>query len=280
MADYSNSKPGPGAVYPNNALESSNTQTEPLLTATQLKQRFLFGLPLHSQIKDPITNKTQQINDQILNDIINGAVSQIEMEYKVDILPIKRRQKFPFDRSEYDQWGFFKLPYTPVSSVDRLTITPANGIDVYEIPKDWIETAHLIQGQVNIVPIGIGSVYQGLIGSTPANGAWFLSVLLFTNWLPAYWQFEYTTGYPDGKVPRVINEMIGCIATMEVLGMLGTTYAKATSYSLGIDGMSQSIGTPGPNLFQVRIEQLQQKYDKLGKRLRALYGNKIWSDVL
>lgn len=280
MADYSNTKGPPGAVVPDNALESSHSQTEPLLTATQLRQRYLFGLDLRSQMKDPLTGKPQQFTDSVINDIIHGCVSQIETEFRVDIMPIKRRQKFPFDRFEYDSWGFFKLPHTPVAAIDKLTITPANGLDVYEIPKDWIETAYLMYGQVNIIPIGIGSVYQGLIASTPVNGAWFLSALQFTNWLPAYWQFEYTTGYPNGQVPRVVNEMIGCLAAMEILGMLGTTYAKAQSYSLGIDGMSQSISTPGPNIFQVRIEALKEKYDKLGKRLRGFYNQKIFTDTI
>ena len=280
MSNYSDSKRPPGAVWPDNAIESSFVQTEPLLTPEQLKKRFLFGLPLVSQIKDPVTNKQQQITDDILNDIIHGCVSQIETEFQIDIMPVKRREKQPYDRSEYDQWGYFMLDHRPVASLDRLTITPANGVDVYEIPKDWIETARMIQGQVNIIPIGIGSVYQGLISSTPANGAWFLSVLQFTNWLPSYWQFEYTTGFPDGKVPRVVNEMVGCLASMEVLGMLGTTYAKSTSSSLGIDGMSQSIATPGPNLFQVRIQQLQEKYSKLGGRLRAMFGQNLFVDTL
>ncbi len=280
MANYTDSKGPPGSVAPDNAIESANSQTEPVITAELLRQRFLFGLPLVSQIKDPITGKVQQITDYVINDIIQGSISQIETEFKIDVLPIKRRQKYPYDSHEYDAWGFFKLNHVPVATIDKLTITPANGLDVYEIPKDWIETAYAITGQINIIPIGIGSVYQGLISSQPANGAWFLSVLSGSGFIPAYWQFEYTTGYPNGLVPRVINEMIGCLATIEILGMLGTTYAKSTSYSLGIDGMSQSISGPGPNLFQVRIEQLQAKYDKLGKRLRGFYGQKIFSDTI
>src|SRR4051812_13565348 len=107
MSNFNDSKGPPGAIAPDNALESANSQTEPILTADQLRQRFLFGLPLFSQIKDPITGKTQQITDSIINDIIQGCISQIETEFKVDVLPIKRRQKYPFDRFEYDSWGFF-----------------------------------------------------------------------------------------------------------------------------------------------------------------------------
>lgn len=280
MADFENSKGPPGSIYPDNALESNAAETEPLLTAAQLRQRFLFGLPLHSKIKDPVTGKTQQLTDPILNDIITGCISQIETEFKFDISAKKRRQKYPFDRHEYDSFGFFQLDHSPVSSVDKLTITPANGLDVYEIPKDWIETAYLIRGQINIIPIGIGSVYQGLIASTPVNGAWFLSVLQFTNWLPAYWCFDYTSGFPNGQMPRVINEIIGCLAAIEVLGMMAATYAQTTSSSLGIDGFSQSSSGPGPNLFQARIDLLQAKYDKLGKRLRVNYGHQIFSGTV
>ena len=280
MSDYSSSKGIPGAIFPNHATEAANASKEPLITASQLRQRFLFGLPLVSQIKDPITGKPQQVTDSMINDIINSSVAQIETEFKIDIFPVQRKQKYPFDRSEYDSWGFFQLNHTPIASIDKLTITPANEIDVYEIPKDWIETNNIIYGQVNIIPIGIGSVYQGLISSTPASGAWFLSVLQFTNWLPAYWNFTFTTGFPDGQVPRVINDMIGCSASIQILGMLGTTYAKSTSSSLGIDGMSHSIATPGGNIFNTRIEMLEQRYQMLGKKLKSLYQQKIWSSTI
>lgn len=282
MANYSDSKGPPGAIYPDNALESANASVEPIITPAQLRERHLFGLPLISQIKDPITNKAQQITDPVINDIIQGCIAQIETEFRIDVMPVKRRQKFPYDRFEYDAWGFFKLPHTPVSSIDKLTITPPNGEDLYELPKNWIETAYLIYGQVNIIPIGMGNITTGLLSSSPANGAWFLNVLnsMGANWIPAYWQFEYTSGYPNGQVPRVVNEMIGCLAAIEILGMLGTTYAKANSYSLGMDGMSQSVSTPGPNIFQVRIDSLREKYDKLGKRLRAFYNQKIFTDTV
>lgn len=280
MADFTNSKGPTGAVFPDNAVTTPDNKVEPLITATQLRQRFLAGLPLHSQIKDPITGKIFQFTDQVLDDIIAGAVSQIETDTRLDIMPVQRYEKYPFDRQEFDSWGFFRLKHTPVASIQKLSIVPSNGIEIYEIPLEWIETANLIVGQVNIVPIGIGTVFQGLIGSTPSSGAWFLSTLLYTNFLPAFWQMNYTTGFPNGQLPRSVNEMIGCIAAIEVLGMLAATHARVNSSSLGIDGFSQSVSTPGPALFQTRIDQLQQKYDKLSKRFKGQYMQKIWSDQI
>lgn len=275
MADYTNSKGPGGAVFPNNALESSNQQTEPLITASQLKSRFLFGIPLFSQLKDPATGKPQQITDAVLNDIINSSVSQIETEFNIDIFPVKRSEKYPFVMEEYDNWGHFKLSHTPVATIDKLTIRPANNQDVYQVPQEWIETNGIISGQVNIVPIGIGSIYQGTIGTTSTSGIWFMSVLGL-RWVPSYWNFLFTTGFPNGLLPRVINDMIGCLSAMQVLSMLAATYAKSNSTSLGLDGMSQSVSTQGGNLFTTRVQELQARYEILGKKLRSAYGNKIF----
>lgn len=278
-SDYTNSKGTLGAVFPDNAVDTSYERLEPLLTAQQLVNRFLAGIPLVSQIKNPITGKYHQITDEQIVDIINGAVSQIELDVGIDIFPVRRQQKFPFDRNEYDSWGFFQLPHRPCSSIEKLSIVPADGSEIYQVPQNWIETANLIHGQLNIIPIGIATVNQGLIGSGYHSGAFFLTVLQFNTWVPAFWQIEATYGYPDGKVPRVVNEAIGALAAKEILGMLGATFAKAQSYSLGIDGMSQSISN-SPNIFEPRIGRLQEKYDLLVGKLRGYYQLKFYTDTL
>jgi hypothetical protein len=276
LADFSDSKKILGKVWPDNATDASNVEVEPLITASQLRDRFLFGLPLTSRIKDPLTGKYQQVSDTLINDLIYGAISQIETDFKIDIFPKQRKQKLPLDRTEYNNFGFMQLDHTPVASIEKLTVSPASGVDVYEVPKDWIETAYLVRGQVNIIPMGIGTISQGMLGGAEASGAMFLTAIQFTNWLPAFWAITYTTGYPDGQLPRVVNEIIGCVAAIEILGMLAATFAQSTSTSLGIDGMSQSIATPGPTLFMTRIQQLEEKYNKLGGRLRAFYGHNIF----
>ncbi len=270
-----------GAVFPDNALGSESVQVEPLITPNQLRQRYLFGLPLVSQIVDPITKKVQQLSDEAINDIILGCVAQIELEFKIDIMPVQRDEKHPFDQNDYGAYGFFRTHHTPVAQIDDIQITPANGIDLYQIPDNWVETGNIVKwGQINIVPIDIGAVSYGITGMAPTGGAFFLSVISLVNWVPAYWRIRYTSGFPSGQLPRAINEMVGCLATIEILSMLASTYARSNSTSLGLDGLSQSVSNSGPQLFETRIAMLQDKYQRLGKKFRANYLQKIFTDTI
>lgn len=279
MADYTDSKSATGKPYPENAIATARQQLEPLLTVDQLKSRFLFGVPLVSAMKDPFTGKSQILTDDMLADIIEGAISQAELELKIDIFPVKRREKHPFDIQLYNSFGYFQLSHRPCTSVDKLSVTPSNDRDVYTMPNEWVEGAYLHRGQVNIVPLTVGFV-GGTALPQASGGAAFLSILGQAAWIPAWWQIEYTSGFVDGNLPRVINDYIGAQAATEVLSMLGLTYARSNSHSLGIDGLSQSVSTPGPEIFKVRLEELEEKKKALMKKIKAIFGFKIFSGTL
>ena len=280
MADYTNSRPGVGSVFPENATETARLQVEPLLTVDLLKTRHLFGVPLVSAQKDPLTGKAQVMTDEMLSDYIEGAVAQAELELKIDIFPVKRREKQPFDINLYNSFGYFQLSHRPCTSVDKLSVTPSNMLDVYVVPNDWVEGAYLHRGQVNIVPLTTAFVQGTYIPQQSSGGAAFLQILGNKAWIPAWWQIEYTSGFKDGMVPRVINEYIGCVAAVEVLSQLALTYARANSHSLGIDGLSQSVSTPGPQIFKVRMDELEEKKKAIMKKVKAIFGFKIFSGTL
>src|SRR6185436_18720658 len=94
-------------------------------------------------------------------------------------------------------------------------------------------------------------------------------------WVPAFWGMEYTTGFKDGLIPVFINDLIGTIAALRILSMLAATYAAANSSSLSIDGMSQSISTPGPQLFKLRIDELTAQRDLLVKKVKKIFNMKF-----
>lgn len=280
MADYTNSRKGSGAPYPENAIETARQQVEPLITPDLLKSRHLFGVPLVSAMKDPLTGKQQVMTDDMLADYIEGAVSQAELELKIDIFPVKRQEKQPFDINLYNSFGYFQLSHRPATSVDKLSVTPSNQMDVYVVPNDWVEGAYLHRGQVNIVPLTVAFVQGTYIPQQSSGGAAFLQILGNKAWIPAWWQIEYTSGFPDGMVPRVVNDYVGTVAALEVLSQLALTYARSNSHSLGIDGLSQSVSTPGPQIFKVRMDELEAKKLALTKKLKAIYGFKIFSGTL
>lgn len=275
--DYTNSKPPVGSVWPTGTVDTPYQQLEPLLTPAKLRTRHLFGIPLVSRIKDPITNKPMVMTDDILKDYIDRAINEVEIETSVDIMPRKNREKDAFDRALYESFGYMKTMRRPVWSIERLTVTPSNNVDVYEIPLDWVETAYLPKGQINIIPLTIAITSGAVVPASAAGGAVFLSIFGHKPWLPAFWQIDYSSGFPDGVLPQMLNEYIGVVAAINVLSSLAATWAQQTSTSLGIDGLSQSVGTPGPQLYKVRIDELKEQRKMLKGKIKAWAGQKIFS---
>lgn len=279
MGDYTNSKPPVGGMSPTGVIDTAWSRLEPLITVQKLKDLHLFGIPLVSFIKDPITKQPQRMNDEIVEEKINDAVALAEAELGMQIFPTQHLEKYAFDKNEFQSLGYFQLRQRPCSSIERLTVTPANGQDIYEVPVDWVETAYLPRGQISIIPLNIATVGGGFVPAAhTGGGAFFLSILGQRPWIAAFWQIKYTTGWPDGKLPRMVNQYIAAIAAIEILSLLAATYARSTSHSLGIDSMSQSVSTPGPQLFKTRIEELEAKRKMLLGKLKSMFGLKLFSN--
>lgn len=284
MSDYTDSKGLPpsaagqeGGSYPQNIVDTSWNRLEPLLTPGQLRFRHLFGIPLVSKFKDPTTGKPMVMTDPIIQDYIRRAVSDAELEVGIDIFPNKYSAKLPFDKCEYEQFGYFQLERKPVATIDKLTVRPADNLDVFNVPLDWVETAYMTAGQVNIIPLTLAFVNGDTVNTQGGGGAVFLSILGNKPWVPAFWGIEYTTGFKDGIIPTPVNELIGVIAAMKILSQLAATYAGVTTTSLGIDGLSQSIGTPGPQIFKIRMQELGEERALLVRKLKVLFGQTMFS---
>jgi hypothetical protein len=275
MADYTKTKGR--AVWPDNATDTAWNRLEPLVTADQVRTQHLFGIPLYSAIRDPRTNQPQEMTDDIIRVIIERAVSIAEMETGLDIMPVQRAEKHPFDRAEYESFGYFRTLHRPVASIEALKVVPSNNVPVYDVPLEWVEVGSLPMGQINIVPLTVATNMSGYQPVQSAGGAVFLSIFASRTWMPGFWEITYTSGFVDGKLPKIVNELIGVIAAMEVLSMLGATYARTNSTSLGIDGMSQSVSTPGPQVFLARLQDLETKRKWITSKLKAKFGLRLFS---
>jgi hypothetical protein len=282
MADYTHSKDGIGAVWPVNASEDSWGHLEPLICPDTFKSWYLFGLPLVSFARDPITGKHQIMTDPILKELIDRNVAVSELELRLDIMPRQYTKKLPFDRQAYASLGYMMLPDHPIQSLDKLAVVASNGADLYNVPPDWVETAYLHTGQINIIPMTIAFQYGGFFvpSNSPNGGSAFLAILGQNPWIPAYWQVTYTVGFPEGRLPPVINELIGTMTAIDALSLLATTNARNTSHSIGVDGLSQSISTPGPQIYDTRIALLTDQKDRLIRKIRSIYGTNLFTGAL
>jgi hypothetical protein len=273
---FSQGKSGVGDVFPENVVEKSWGDLEPLITPEQLVNRHLFGIPLVSRFKDPLTGKAQRFTQEMLQDEIFRAIKRAEVDTHLDINPVTRHEKHPFDRMEYEAFGYFRLGHRPATNILALKVVPANNLDIYVVPLAWVETALLARGQINVVPLNIAIQNGGFIPSQSAGGAVFLSILAQKSWIPSYWQVDYASGFPDNLFPIIINELIGIIAAKQILEMLAATWWN-TSHSIGLDAMSQSISTPGPAIFGPRIAALEEDRKRIVKQMKTMLGLNFFS---
>lgn len=258
-----------GGTFPEHAVGAAQvTRCEPLLTPAKLRTRFLKGLPLVSPLNG------DKITDTDLKDFINRAIGRAELDGRIDITPVQRRYKLPFDRNLYQHWVHLRLPNTPILSIESMTITTADDTEVFKMPQQWIEGANFQRGIVNVIPISPAFAAVGAATSAAQGGAAFLTFIGQLGWVPAYWQIEWTSGWPEKKIPVVVNELIGCVAAIMVLSMLASLH-KTTGHALSTDGLSQSVSTPGPQVFVQRISDLEDEKAQILKRLKTITGNAI-----
>lgn len=278
MSDFSNDKFNTRSTFPENAIDAQGwSRVEPLLTPQQLRSRLLKGIPLMSALVNPITKKADVWGDEDLKDHINRAVADLESDTnnQIDIFPVKRSERHQFDRNLLNAWGHFKLEHVPITSVSKLSIASGQDIDIYTLPNAWIDNAFFNKGLIYFTPLLPSSTValNNSVANT-AGAAAFLQYIMQMGWSPAMWKIEYTTGFTDGMLPRIVNELIGCYAAIEVLSLLAATN-RSNTHSLGMDGMSQSVSTPGPQVYDVRIGYLDDRRKKMLGKLKALYGRKF-----
>ena len=123
--------------------------------------------------------------------------------------------------------------------------------------------------QYTAIPFTAAIASGGMsVMQTAEGGFAFLALFGHNPWIPSFWFVKALVGYQHGLVPRAVNQFIGTIAAMEILSNLASTWARVTSQSLGLDGMSQSQSGPGPNLFEPRLKFLAEKRRWLLKKLQ------------
>lgn len=273
MADLTYTKEGLGQILPEHTVESVWQDLEPLLTPEKLIKMHLWGIPLRSNMPHPVTKKPDVLTPDDLKDFIIEAVSLCENDSNVHIFPRQHEEGQPFDRVQYQRFGYFQLRERPIHSIQKLTVNTATNDDVYNVPLEWIDTKLLHHGQINILPLTM-SMRNGAQAPLLAGpgGSAFLSIFGNNPWIASFWKVVYTTGFPDGQIPKIINQYIGVQAAMEILSLLGATFSKTTSMSLGLDGMSQSVSTPGPNIYANRLKELSDKRDRIKGRLQHQLG--------
>jgi hypothetical protein len=268
-----------GHQYPLDVACTVFGRLEPLLTVDQLKTRFLLGIPMTLRVKDPETGKPFKVTDEQLAELIKVHVTTAEEETHTVIMPAQFIEKLPFSRQDWGQFAFGKLVHRPISSLESFNCSLSDGSVAFSFPPTWIESANLVTGQINVIPLAFQAFGQGsgIIGQAATGTATFFAAIVNRDWLAALFTVVYTAGYKDGLVPVPVNQLIGTIVAMDVLSMIAAAYAAVNSSSLGIDGLSQSVSGQGGNRYVTRVKELTDQRNLLVKKIRGKFSTKIVS---
>jgi len=267
MSDYSNSKNAGSSAYPIKAIDAASVRrVEPLLTSDTFKLRYLWGIPHYSPItKEPLT-------PEMIQDYLNRAVNMVELDAQVDVFAVQRKIRLPFQVDLYREFIYTELPNKPIISVEQMAIVGSNGENIYSVPKEWIDTANYVDGRINVVPLSPAFNSLSTPGASGVGGA-FLVLIGFQEWYPAYWQIEYTAGFcTDNRVPQFINELVGLKASIMIFNNLIPQF-QLSSYSLGLDGISQSQTNQAPLLYAQIRDQYIAQYEALVTKVKMMYNN-------
>ena len=268
MADFEDNKERENLAYPVEALEVSGlmTRIETIVTPALLKSRYLHGINLDDYAEDELKQE------------IMIAMNEIEILSGLTLTKVQHKERIPYDSALYRNFLHIKTNHRPILSVEKVAVESSNYQNIYELPADWIEMGFAHKGQINLLPIlTVFGTSGNLASSSPTGASIFLQSLSNYRWLPAFWSITYTSGVckEDGKLPVIVNDLVGLTAAMEVLSAKQNLISY-TSQSLSQDSISQSSSGLGPQSYQARIDMLQAKRDKILSRVRAIYHSKYF----
>lgn len=269
--------------YRGTGLDDSANRFTSLPTATTMKARSLFGIPLRSYL----TGDT--VSDDTLQYYIDVSTSELEHALDMYITPVEFDERHDYQRHlQFWSFGYMKVDHAPINTVTKFQLTFNNGLIngpdgnplnvLVDIPLEYIHTQPQ-EGTVQLVPAQ-GVSISGFIVSIYSG----LGYHAFNSQAISYWpgaiRIVYQAGFEKDKVPGLLASLIENMAAFKFLSSMGPILFPHNSVSIGIDGTSQSVGTLGPAYLQLRLKDLQDMIDKQMDVARGYYQKKFLVDNL
>ena len=246
--------------------------TGKIFSAGELLALYFYGINI--QVNDGTT-----FSKETVEFYIKAAQKEIEDYLQIKMFPVLIQEKVGYYRDDYyGKYPIFQTKY-PVKRAHTI-IGLLNTTNQIVYPKQWINThTDSPDGDypkfVCLIPTGTsavtGSVDIVLTGMMTNMG------LQRWNHIPNYWFLQYETGYDYDRIPMDIVNIIGKFASMGVFAVAGDIalgQAALASYSLSIDGLSQSISTTNSATsaaYGARVIQYQKEVKESLGRIKMKY---------
>ena len=244
---------------------------KPLPTAAALRSRALFGSPLTSAL----TGET--IGDETIAHYIDAAISELEHELDLYITPVTFEEKHDYSRHEFTwSYNYLKLNHPNIISVESVELSFSN-TDSPGFVDFPLEFVHVLpqEGVIQLVP-AFGTSLSGFLLSAFSGTQFHALRALGMHNFPGGVRVKYKSGFEEDKIPAAVGDLIENIAAYKLLTFIGPLIFPHTSVGVSMDGVSQSVGTAGPQFLANRIKDLESIIDKQKEAVKGYY-QKRWS---
>jgi len=236
-------------------------------TAQEMRKRALFGIPLKSQLTG------EEIDDETLKHYIDSAISELEHELDLYITPVTFEEKHDYRRHEFTwNYNYLKLNHPNVINIERVQLTFSNDdaeLGFVDFPLEHVHVQPQ-EGVMQLVP-AFGTSLSGFLLSAFSGTQFHALRATGLTDFPGGVRVKYTAGFEKDKIPTAMIELIENMAAWKLLSFIGPLIFPHTSVGVSMDGVSQSVGTPGPQFLVNRIKDLGEIIEKQKIAIKGYY---------
>lgn len=236
--------------------------TTDILTIEELKDNYLFGLPLTD-------NYGNEYPDSFYRYYIEAAVAYVERRLDVRLTPtVLVDEKHPFYRQDYNKFIFLQLHNKPLHSVQEVRMVLPTETRIITFSNTWVRPDY-DAATIEIVP-GTGSITAVALG---LSSLWAPIINGMMDYVPDILRVDYTAGYRRGQVPRDIVELIGKVAAMGPLAIIGDLLLApgVSGTTVTVDALMTNVRSTkesGQTAFSGRIRQYREDVRNDMKEIR------------
>lgn len=239
-----------------------------IFSAGELLALYLYGINIRA-------NDGTEMDKETVTFYIKAAQKEVENYLNIKMSPTLIGESVGYYRTDYHgKFPIFQTKY-PVKEAHTI-IGMLNSVNQIVYPSEWIKV-HRDEPDgdypkfVALIPTGSAN---SVTGSQDVVLSGMMTNIGLQRWkhIPEYWDIQYTTGYGAENMPMDVVNIIGKFASLGIFNVLGDIalgQAALASYSLSIDGLSQSISTTSSATnaaFGARIVNYQKEIkDSLSK---------------
>lgn len=231
-----------------------------LFSPQEIRTNYLYNIKIPSNFSN---QASLNFSDDDIIFYIQAAQKELENYLGIKFQRQIYSETLEFSNDDWRHWGHVKTTYQVACPLRLEGFLNTTKVATY--PREWLSSKketgdELYHRSIYMVPAGnTGAVTNSVIFAGILPNLGYLNAGI----IPNYWTTTYSTGF--NKVPADIMNAVGMLAAINLLYIAGASvlgFPGATSTSLSIDGLSQSLAASA-NAFESRIkaynEDLQRK---------------------